>query len=528
MNQTRIIQFSLTLLVLCAAVSFVWNDCIGNDAAAHYIPMAELFAEGKFAFAFDPMIPPLVPCLAGVVTTVLPITGFLGLKIVSAVFMCLGMIPMYHLSKRLVPKEQAAWACVLYAVCAQVIRFGITAQLTSAKFFLVLWLIERCISVYEKVTLRRVITMGVAMSLLALCRTEGIFYLVFVFAALVLSPFRIQASAGERFRRMPVAWSVLVGTCLVIWAPWLAFEYKTIGYPVLDSRQVAILDILGVPGSARAVSQAESTLDSLPEASCQEPAVNPYSQTLGVKLGETLDGLYMPYLPLVFIGFASLRRRKAFGYLEAWLVSAAFYGIAVIWLASMEGLPVLKRYVFASALLLMPYAVGGWVFILDWMKEKRGDQARGYVIVIAVIVAVVSVVDGEKQVIDSLRGKYHIGRECGRWIKSHAEELDPNVTPSDASLADLTHWTGRSLVVASAFPQTACWAQAQYLDVDRRTPKTMQQLMAFLVRYSADVLIVDKHVRSSTDSFDANHASLRFLDVPGIGPEVQVYQCLTH
>lgn len=518
---------SLGLLIACSLLSLAMNDCIGNDAAAYYIPMADLLSEGKYDLAFHPGIPPLVPFLAGITAAALSVSGFVGLKIVSALFMCLGMVPIYHLTRRLVPKEQAVWGCVLYAICAQVIRFGITPQLTSAKFFLVLWLLERCISVYEKMTLRRVVTMGVAMALLALCRTEGIFYLVFVCVAMVLAPFNMQALAGTRVKRMLTAWCVLIGTCLVIWSPWLAYEYETTGYALLDSRQVVIVDTFRSLVGVRIAGEPEPVSEELQEESSNISPKNIYAQTLGEKLGETLDGLYIPYLPLVFIALVSLRKQGRCGYLEIWLILAVFFNILVIWAASTQGPPVLKRYIFPSALFLMPYAALGWIQARAWLAEKQSSSGQLWGTVILCIVVVVSVADGLKQVTDSLRGKYATQKHMGLWLKDRAHELDSHEASHEAPLENPGgQWTGRAFVLAAAFPQTACWAKAQHVMVDRHVKKSMQELIDSCKSFAVDVLIVDKHVKRSTHAFDPNHPSLRRIDTPWSGEAVELYQIL--
>lgn len=522
MRQRRLVYSSLGLLVACSLVSIAFNDSIGNDAAGYYVPQAERFADGTYEYAFNPRTPPLVPVLAGIVTKCLHVTGFTGLKIVTAVFMGLGMIPLYSLTRRLMPKEQAIWVCVLYAVCAQVVRFGITAQLTSAKFCLLLWLVERCITVSQRLTIKGAASLGVSVALSALCRTEGIFYLALVSVAMVCATSRLRTSGWVRIGKTLAAWAVLVGTCLVIWAPWFAYEFKQTGYLVLDSKQIGVVEKCR-PLAVRVLSLQVDQ----PKGEHDVPRMLLYPQTLQTKLAETIDGLYVPYLPLVLIGLMAMRKQKGRGHIEAWLVGAALFNVVVIWGAATQGPPVLKRYIFPSAIFLMPYAAVGWGKICHWLKDTKSERIRFGVTALAVVVGAVSLANGMKQVTDSFRGKYRTEEAGGRWIKAHAEELDVNITPSDASwTAARTHWAGRSLVVASAFPQIPCWAQAQFLRIDRRTKKTMEQLVDFMRAFGTDVLVVEKHVRRSTDSFDPDHASLKRLDVPGIGPDVQIYQFL--
>ena len=523
MNPKHVIYLSVGLLIICALLSFVLNDCIGNDAAGYYVPMVELFAEGKYDLAFNPMIPPLVPLLGGIVASVLPVSGFMALKMVSTFFMLLGVIPMYQLAKRLVPDDQAVWACALYAICSQVIRFGITAQLTSAKLFLVLWLIERCISVFERATPARIITMSLAMALLGLCRTEGIFYLFFVMITLVWVSFKMKDSWTQRIKKTFVAWCILVGTLLFIWSPWLAYEYQATGYVVLDSRQTGVVKALQSLVRAKTESQTVVLESSVPILNNTPRDID--AQTITTKLYETVDGFYIPYLPLVAIGLVGLWKQKRWGYLEAWLLGAACFNVLVIWAASTQGAPVLKRYIFPSALLVMPYAVLGWTLVRAWLVGKRTATLRFWTILALCIVVTVSVADGLKHVVDSLRGKYAVEKINGLWLQAQGAELDSHGA-SEAMRENLrfSQYTGRSLVVAAAFPQTACWAQAQHVNIRRHVEKTFQELLNFCEMCGVDVLVVDRHVRQSTRGVDPNSPALVRLPHQAMKSDVELFQ----
>ena len=525
MAPRKIIPASLLILVGCSLVSLVLNLCVGNDSGAFYIPMAEAFGEGRYAFAFNAVIPPLVPFLAGLVARTLPVDGFTAMKIVSAAFILLGMIPLYRLSRRLLSAEQARWSCLLYAVCAQVIRFGISAQLTAAKFFFCLWVLEGCVSVYEKRTVRSAISLGLAFAGLSLCRTEGFFYAPLCLVALLLPKVTQNGDRQPTLARRALAFVVLALTCLVVWSPWLAYVYRSTGYLVLDSRQAKLAQIL--------TSQIGIGPDQDPEASSygSEKANLPgtiYAQGVGEKLFETLDGFYLPYLPLTCLAFVRRFRNGQWGYLENWTLGAVVLQVMLIWIASAADVPVLKRYIFPAALFVMPYSTLGWVTLKDWCVDKaRSEKLRSVFAVAVVIVAIVSVGDGMKQVTDSLRGKYDLDRNIGLWLKANALGLDRNRTPDGAPLGRLAgHWSGRSFLIAAAYPQSACWAQAQHIKVDRRQKKTMQALMAYCRDLGVDVLQVDKKVRDSTDVFDANHPSLKRIDSPWSERGVDLYQCV--
>lgn len=517
MDQKKAWTLSLCLMGVCILVALWGNQAVGKDAASFYIPMGECLAEGNFERAFNPGIPPLVPLLGGVATWCVGGDGFLGLKIVTALFILLGLLPLVSLTRRVVDEAYVPWVCILYAVCSQVIRFGITPQLTAAKFCLMLWLLERCVAVSERVTWGRLINLAVSMALLALCRTEGVAWLVFGGIAVALGTWR--SWPNKRAIRVLGGWGVLVAACLVVWGSWLYYEYQTCGYPLLDQRQRVVFEIMDrVIGRTGPATPAPVATDQ----SKASPAVR---QGIGEKFEETLDGLYIPYLPLVLLGGWCLRRKRPRRGADLWLWGAALFNVLVIWWAANHGSPVLKRYIFPSALFLMPYAAQGWGEIWTWAGDARRQRLRGIVTLVAVIVGVVSVGDGMKQVIDTARGKYHMLHEVGAWMRAHQAELDHNGRPSDERMLALSkHWTGRSLLVATPLPFTSCWARAQWVCVDRRVEWRMEEVLAFCRDVGVDVIQVDRFLLGCTSDFDPNDPSLTRLDTPWSGGDIVLYR----
>ncbi len=532
MKERTLIIVSMLILLLGVIAGLLFNDCIGNDAAAYYVPMIEAFADGQYDYAFNPLIPPLVPFLSGVVAWLLPLSGFVALKLVSGIFVLLGLYPVYRLARRLMSSEHAQWACFLYAICSQVLRFGVTAQLTAAKFFFVLWLLHACINLYEKRGVRNVISMAFAYAGLALCRTEG-----FLYAPLCLASVLLPAILNRAQRRRELVLAIRnIGLtaliCLAVWSPWITYEYKSTGYAVLDSRQIMIVEKLNtMTGLGSGHEEREKIAVEI------ETAKNTYAQSFGERFAETLDGFYIPYIPLVILGFSARFRRKQWTHYEIWVLSAVLFHVVMMWGASQfGGGPVLKRYIFPAALFLMPHSAFGWTLLRDGFADKvRSSGAKSAVQVVLAIIIVVSVGDGLKQVVDSFRGKYQVEKEMGLWISEHTEGLDRNVTPESVAMGNSEkaaigtikgQWRGRSLVVAAAFPQTACWAGAQHIKVERRQKKSMQELIDFCQGFGVDVLKVDKAIRRSTVDFDPNHPMLQPVESPWKGTDTELYLCV--
>ncbi|MCF7975666.1 MAG: glycosyltransferase family 39 protein [Phycisphaerae bacterium] len=523
MRDKSIIITSVLILLLSTTLGVFFNDCIGNDAAAYYIPMIEAFGEGQYDIAFNPLIPPLVPTLAGVLAWSLPISGFTSLKLVSAVFVLLGLVPVYRLGRRLMSAEQAQWACLLYAVCAQVVRFGITAQLTAAKIFFVLWLLDGCVSLYENRRMKNVMYMGFAFAGLALCRTEGVLYApLCLFALVIPSIVQKERRSTELFLLIRNA-GLTALICLSVWSPWIAYEYKSTGYAILDSRQIMLVEKINSLTSPASNSETQKEISSEVEAGKVV-----YAQSFGEKFVETLDGFYMPYILLTCMGFVRRYQTKKLSYYELWILGAVVLHVTMMWAASsLGGGPVLKRYMFPAALFLMPHSALGWTVLQAALTKKiRLSAVRSVMSIILIVVVSVSVGDGLKQVIDSFRGKYRVEKEMGLWIREYAEDLDRNITPETATMGMFKgQWRGRSLIIAAAFPQTACWAGAQHIKVERRKQQSMQELMEFCQSFGVDVLKVDKAIRKSTVDFNPNHPMLQIVECPWKGTETELYLC---
>jgi hypothetical protein len=177
----------------------------------------------------------------------------------------------------------------------------------------------------------------------------------------------------------------------------------------------------------------------------------------------------------------------------------------------------------------MPYSALGWVIIKDeFLHRINKPQVKSAVLIVVFVIVIVSIGDGIKQVTDTFRGKYQVDKEMGLWIREHADELDKNILPEDAPIDAINgQWTGRSLIIAAAFPQTACWAKAQNIKIDRRRDKTMEELIDICRTFGVDILKVDEHVKNSTVDFDPAHPYLRAIKSPWSGSEseIELYQC---
>ena len=85
-NWKSILATAIIAAALFSGIAVWLNYLPLRDVATRYAPMAEAFAEGNFAYAFHPRVPPLQVICGGVVAWIFRCNGFIALKTVSALW----------------------------------------------------------------------------------------------------------------------------------------------------------------------------------------------------------------------------------------------------------------------------------------------------------------------------------------------------------------------------------------------------------------------------------------------------------
>ena len=219
------------LLLLAVVPAVVLNDLPERDMAHRYIPMAEAFAAGNYAFAFHPRIPPLCTTLGGVIALLTGLGSFMALKIASAFWHLAGGAVLYRLFRLLYPDRErpAVIGVLLYFFFPYSFILAYSGLREPAKGFCLYCLTLALLEIYrERSRLRGYLLLGAGCGLAVLTRAEMI----------TLSLLALTAATAlelRRFRRpLKSAASFLLAAAIA--APGMLINAFYFGAPVPDYR----------------------------------------------------------------------------------------------------------------------------------------------------------------------------------------------------------------------------------------------------------------------------------------------------
>ena len=195
-----------------------------RDVAARYAPMARAFAEGDWAFAFHPRIPPLFPLFAGVLAS-FGLEPFGAAKLVASLCFALTVFPLYALLKLVFSRRTAAIGCCFYLFCPYLLRLAGEGLRENAKMFALIWAVWAVVAIWRS---RRGIlpylALGTACAWMILVRDDSV-----LFAGCFLTAALCFEIAG---RLRPWRSIAAGGLMLLLIAPYLCYNWRVIGYPV--------------------------------------------------------------------------------------------------------------------------------------------------------------------------------------------------------------------------------------------------------------------------------------------------------
>jgi len=161
---------------LIAISASVWLHRLPvRDMAHRYIPMAEAFAAGDWAYAFHPRIQPLQPVCGGIVAFLTGADGFLALKIASAFWAIAGGVLIFILFRELYRKERwvAVPGTVLCVFFPYMYHMAYSGLRESAKGCILIMLALGLVRIRrESRSLNGFILVGIGAALASLVRAE--------------------------------------------------------------------------------------------------------------------------------------------------------------------------------------------------------------------------------------------------------------------------------------------------------------------------------------------------------------------
>lgn len=526
------LKTALLIALVCSIANFFLNDKIGTDTSAYYARMAGQFGEGNYNRAFFHSIPPFVPVLAGLFCK-LGLSAWQSLKLVSGIFFIVSVYWSYRLGKLRLKPEKAQWCAMLYVCCSRLLRYGMAGQLEGAKMFFVLLAFEQALRFIHDRHWKNLAVSGLACSLLALSRTEGVISIPLVCFLIILYPLVCSRNLhwSKRIMNGVLPCVVLLMLCFIVWTPWIVYQYKVTGYPSISSKlSVVFENAFHLEKSAVtraneehinkvALLRAVNPVTPDPVSSKQPGFLQRFREakigSVPFKIIETYKGL-IPYLfvPALAGAWLLFKRRK-------WSFTDTAFAIAfpghllLLWLFAPS---ILKRLIVPYVPFYFVWCVIAYEALFAYTAARISDSGMVKLRIrlprLACLLILIAVWDGMSSVRKTLRGKEKTVVEIAHWIRQKAETLDVNKEGVlDSSMAPWGYHNGSDVVIASTSPQIAGLAQTDWCMLGAYPGESMShaQIFELLQEYNVDILVVDEDYERIFHRFEVESAGFTLL-----------------
>lgn len=421
----RLALLGLVLVLPFVALGDVWF----SDACQWYGPMIRDLAESGFLHGFHPMIPPAFVA-TGALLAMCGMEALRAAMLVSCLFYVITVFPLYGIVRRLWDARTAVWAIFLYLFCPKMLWIGGLAGIDSGKlFFLVLMVYALC-----RIASARgwggyvALTIGTAG--LALIRGDGI-----LFSAAAFGSAAVLLAAQKQWREfLPLMVATMTSVLMLV--PWVAWEYKHTGYPVLDSRQVgAVQKVMKVLYLATPAcrNDGKNRMDEklamvFPDAGSERQPLQVRQPQVHKKAFKVVRDGILPrlYIPFFLLGLWLTWRRQSGRKSDQKTLLAWFFGHAVVWFIVFHllmGLEIDERYILPGIPLALGWSAAGILWCLDQVL-KRYVWLLLPIYVCMGIGVVVALSKGYKMVLnDRMRQAFAAERQGAEWLRNEGRAL---------------------------------------------------------------------------------------------------------
>ena len=180
-------------VVLLSLLPLIWSGLPQRDAAFRYIPMAEAFRDGDFAFAFHPRPGFLHSFISGIIAWIFNCDGFLACKISSLLFMALAAFPLYGVMKLSYSRAAAEICTAAFVLASQLHRLTCSGLRDSHKTFLILMGAYALILIYrQRENWKAYLLLGAMAGLGVITRGDMVLFMVLLFFWAMVLEFKLK------------------------------------------------------------------------------------------------------------------------------------------------------------------------------------------------------------------------------------------------------------------------------------------------------------------------------------------------
>jgi 4-amino-4-deoxy-L-arabinose transferase-like glycosyltransferase len=478
------------------------RDIPGVDLCTYYLRMARALAEGRPEAAHYHMIPPLfVQLVGGTIRLGLPVEQ--AARLVSLLAYAAGVPLVYLLLRHLYGHRPAAWGALLYVVSDRMLRIAINSGPDSLKTLLVIALALLLVLYLDRGWWWCLPGAGAAIGLMTLARSESLAFGAFLVVVPGWAWWRGRRQpAGPRVTLRAACWGGLLAlaTLGLVLAPRVAWQVRTAGLWVTDSRQLKVLQPLGLvePETVRSMTY---DYQSLPGAVRQQRQAG---------LGKLVSGVTGGFAFLLWPALLGLalqwRRPRRWQPAEWLLVALLLLNLGAFFLPTGYIIP---RYAATTQPLLLGWAALALCAGLDLLRARVAPAHWRWAYALLAVILLALAWNGMTGIRPSLSDRKNairrLPREVAAWIAEHRQELSSGA--ARPATLERYHDGGQPLIMA-ARPSFAFLAGADYVQVSTNYTFPPAALVQFCRQERPDLLIVEPLLRQTCPGLEEELAAM--------------------
>ncbi len=525
-------MFAMAFFFCLPAIILV--DVPTRDTSYFYTPMIRAIARGDWEHSYFPMIPPLFSTLGGLLSRILFLDAFTAGKIISALFFSLTVFPLYFIKKQIFSKQVAIVATCLFICCSRLIHYGTSGGIDTAKmFFIVLFVYSFLEFIYSQ-NWKILFVMSISLAGMSLSRGEGIAISLFF----ILIPFLFEISK----KKLPVK-SIIVGCLMfVLLTPWMIYEYKTVGFPVTDSRQIGYIYKIGdifnielVSKNSILAKKSQNLLKYENEINIQNTKIQSDNTQNSISSLQKLEvlwkklflefwkGLYPFYFIFAIPVLLKKIKKKDFSKKEKLLIIIFVIHTFII-LGVVSFTFTQKRYIIQAMPLLLGWSAIAFISIFSYFENKKLSQVYKNLMVCFIAIFITLSLNSGIKCVSPFSKKRNIEKEYKyKKISKIINNINFGKISEPLKTTKFHYANGGFPRVLASEGRVACMSFSEHIDFNFTLTVSLKQLNKLCEIQKVNIILYDEILKNFCPELDKVVDNDKFTFVEQIN-NIKIYK----
>jgi len=307
----------------------------------------------------------------------------------------------------------------------------------------------------------------------------------------------------------------VLAICLTVWSPWMLYQYRSTGYPLLSSKHIPVLQKL-IPDANIQWPFKQDDLSKFSKMYSEQDEQEVVDQEIltpimrqwlddwkNAQLGTikssilgTIEGFYWLYFPFAIYGAWIQIRRRQWVLMDSLLLLLFSWNMVMHWVF---GNHILERFLIPGISFYFPFVVMGFAELGEVLEVCPENRKRWRVFVsLFIVMALLLISKGMQRVRKAFNRQDRMDMEIAAWIVENRDELNTNPVNFLAERNVRSEYSNeRQPVILSARAAVAMRSASDSLVLDYVAGITSaDQLAEFCRKTGVDLVIVDKKFKS--------------------------------